>query len=123
MAIKTTTAIFLSWGLPVPGRERAALEEFSSFVQWATKLQAEGKIERFEVYAPIHGVLQAFAGFTVVEGSEQQIQSIESSQEWKVRVDRVIMVAQGVRIDICDVGEGVAGRMKLYGSTFQQIKL
>ena len=123
MAIKETNAIFMSWGVPVPGRERAALEEFFSVLEWVKKLKADGKIERFEVYAPTHGALQTFAGFTVIEGSAQQIQAIETSQEWLVRVDRVITAVQAVRIDVCDVGEGVANRMKVYGSTLQQMKL
>ena len=119
----TTTAIYMAWGLPVPGRERPALEEFSSYVQWVTKLKADGKIARFEVYMPVYGLPQALTGFTVIEGSDQQIEAIVKSQEWRVRVDRVLMIAQNVRVDLCEVGEAVANRMKVYGSTFQQLKL
>lgn len=115
--------ILIMWGTPVASRERLAIEEFGSYAQWVTSLKAQGKIARFELYMPQFGTYERFAGFSVVEGTETQIDTILESEEFRTRVQRVLTVAHGVRVESLDVGDDVAKRMKLYGSSIQQLKL
>lgn len=115
--------ILIMWGTPVAGRERLAIEEFASYTQWVTSLKTQGKIARFELYMPQFGTYERFAGFSVVEGTENQIDAILTSDDFRTRVQRVITVTHGVKVESLDVAEDVAKRMKLYGSTIQQLKL
>jgi hypothetical protein len=116
-------AIFIRWGMPLAGRERLAVEEFGSYLNWVTQLKKEGKIERFEVYGPTTGNLEAFTGFTIVEGKEDPIAELVASEEFRIRVNRLMLLAHGAHVDVCDVGEGVGARMKLYATAVTQLKL
>lgn len=115
--------ISIVWGTPVVGRERLALEEFTSYVQWATKLKTEGKLARFELYAPQFGRYETYAGFSIIEGSKAQIDAILDSDDFRARVQRVFTVAHGVRVDAIDTADDVLMRMKNYGAAIQQLKL
>jgi hypothetical protein len=115
--------IMVTWGTPFAGRERLALEEFASYTQWVTTLKTQGKISRYEHYMPLYGKFESFAGFSIIEGSEQQIDAISDSEDFRTRVQRVITVAHGVRVMELDVGDDVGKRMKQYGSAIQQLKL
>jgi hypothetical protein len=42
-------ALFVGWGEPVPGREKAALDIFNTSMEYWGRLQADGKIESFDV--------------------------------------------------------------------------
>lgn len=118
-----SSAILIQWGTPVVGRERIALEEFGSYMQWVNRLKVEGKIERFEVYAPKYGNHQLFTGMTIVEGDDRQIEDLLESQDFRLRIDRVLTVTQNLRVERCEVGTVVGDRMKLYGQALQQLKL
>ncbi len=115
--------ILIKWGTPIVGRERPAIEEFASFMQWASNLKKEGKISRFEVFMPMFGQYEKMAGFSVIEGPSPQVNAITESEDFRKRIDRVISVAQSVSVDLLDTGDDVANRMKLYGSAIQQLKL
>lgn len=115
--------IYISWGTPIAGRERLALEEFASYTQWVATLKNQGQIARFEHYMPTYGKFQKVAGFSIVEGSEQQINAIADSDDFRTRVQRVVTVANNVTVEKLDVGDDVGKRMKQYGSALQQLKL
>lgn len=117
------TAILIRWGTPLAGRERLAVEEFGSYLNWVSQLKKEGKIERFEVYGPRTGNLETFTGFTVVEGKKEPIGELIESEEFRVRVNRLMLLAHGAHVDMCDVAEGMANRMKLYATAVAQLKL
>ncbi|HTR53569.1 MAG TPA: hypothetical protein VMJ10_22905 [Kofleriaceae bacterium] len=88
-----------------------------------TTLKTQGKIARFEHYMPLYGKFESFAGFSIFEGTEQQIDAIADSEDFRMRVQRVLTVAHSVRLQELDVGDDVGKRMKQYGSTIQQLKL
>jgi len=100
-----------------------ALEEFASYMAWANQLKTEGKIERFEVFGPRDGTHQLFTGFTILEGSDKQIDAISDSDDFRLRIDRVMTVTQNLRVDRCDVGAVYGNRMKAYAGALQQLKL
>jgi hypothetical protein len=104
--------LFIGWGLSARGREKAALEVFDESIQYWTRLQQEGQIERFDVavLAP-HGGL---GGIIVVRGTAEQIDAVRRSDEY-----RHLTVRGNLRIDgleACDawVDEGLAKVMAEY---------
>lgn len=118
-----THGILIQWGTPVPGRERMALEEFNSYMQWTDKLKKDGKIERREVYQLENTNFQKMAGFTVVEGSEQQIRAIMDSDEFRSRIQRVMNTSQNLRLEQCLVGSEAGKRIQGYAAALQQLRL
>ncbi len=100
-----------------------ALEEFSSYMTWANKLKKDGKIQRFEVYQLNDSNFQKRSGFTVIEGTEQQIRNLGDSDDFRARVERVMTVTQNFRIEHCVVGDEAGKRMQAYGAALQQLKL
>lgn len=118
-----THAVLIQWALPIPGRERMALEEFNSYLQWANKLKKDGKIERFEVYQLDAGSFQHLAGFTIMEGNDQQITNLAQSDEFRSRIERVMNMTQNVRLERCVVGSEAGQRMQRYAAVLQQLRL
>jgi hypothetical protein len=117
------SAILIQWGLPIPGRERLALEEFSSFMQWTTKLATERKIERVGVYGVRAGTQQLLSGFAIIEGDDAQIATVLASDEFRARSQRTMTVVQNLRIEPCEAGAAMATRMANYATALQQLKL
>jgi hypothetical protein len=118
-----THAILIQWGTPIPGRERMALEEFNSYTQWANKLKKDGKIERVEVYQLESANFQQMSGFTVMEGTEQQIRTVVEGDDLRSRIQRVMNMTQNVRLERCVVGTEVGTRMQGYAAVLQQLRL
>ena len=115
--------IMISWGTPVAGRERLALEEFASFMQWATALKAQNKIARFDVYVPEFGEYESFSGFAILEGTAKQIDELGRSDEFNVRTQRTMTCVHGLRINSLKGGDEVANHMKAYANALLQLKL
>jgi hypothetical protein len=118
-----TKAIYIHWGIPFPGRERMALEEFSSYMQWANELKSTNKIERFEVYGPLTGTQQTLSGFTMLEGSDDQIDEIANSEDFRQRTIRVMTVCNHFGMEHCEVGVKLGERMQRYNKALAQMGL
>lgn len=118
-----TNAILIQWAVPIPGRERMALEEFNSYMQWANQLKRDGKIERFEVYQLDAGNFHKVSGFTLLEGSNQQITTLMQSDEYRARIERVMNMTQNLRVEPCVVGSEAGQRMQRYAAVLQQLHL
>ena len=106
-------ALCTVWGLPVPGREKHALDVYSQTVQYWGRLQQEGKIERFDVVVlgPTGG---DFTGFMLARGTAAQLDSVRRSDEYERLLNRVQLVAQHVRAADAYVDEGLARIMSQY---------
>jgi hypothetical protein len=106
-------ALCTTWGLPVPGREKHALDVYSETLQYWGRLQQEGKIERFDVVVlgPTGGDL---TGFILVRGTEAQLDSVRHADEYERLLNRVQLVAQHVRAADAYVDEGLARVMGQY---------
>ena len=85
------------WGTAIPGREKQALDVFNEAMQWWAGLQQEGQIERFDVagLVPSGGDV---AGFMVVRGTAEQIDSLRRSKEYQQQLARVQLVASHLRV-------------------------
>lgn len=115
--------IMISWGAPIAGRERLALEEFASFMHWVTALKAQGKITDFEVYNLEWGDFETWSGFAILEGTAAQIDEVGHSDDFTARTQRTLSVIRALRIEPISVGEDVTKRMKAYGNGLLQLKL
>ena len=106
-------ALCTVWGLPVPGREKHALDVYSETLQYWGRLQQEGKIERFDVVVlgPTGGDL---TGFMLVRGTAAQLDSVRRSEEYERLLNRVQLIAQHVRAADAFVDEGLARVMGMY---------
>ncbi len=109
----SAAALCTTWGLPVPGREKHALDVYSETLQYWGRLQQEGKIERFDVVVlgPTGGDL---TGLMLVRGTEAQLDSVRHSEEYERLINRVQLVAQHVRAADAYVDEGLARIMSEY---------
>src|SRR5262245_26087821 len=89
-------ALCTVWGEPVPGREKQALNVYNDVVQYWTRLQQEGKIERFDitVLMPSGGDVN---GFLVVRGTAQQIDSVRRTKDYQQLLNRVQLVVSHLR--------------------------
>ena len=105
-------ALFLGWGMPARGREKAGLEVFNESIQYWGRLQKEGQIESFDVaILQPHGGL---GGFVLLRGTAQQIDSIRRSKEFRMLVDRVTLRVDQLEISDAFVDEGLAELMGEY---------
>jgi hypothetical protein len=100
-------ALCTVWGAPIPGREKQALYVFNETMQYWAGLQLEGKIERFDVtvLAPTGGEV---AGFLVVRGTAEQIDSLRRTKEYQQQVASVQLVASHLSVVDAYVDEGLA---------------
>ena len=100
-------ALCTVWGDPIPGREKQALNVYNEAMQYWAGLQQEGKIERFDV------TVLAFsggdvAGFIVVRGTAEQIDSGRLSKEFQQYIARGQLVASHLSVARAYVDEGLA---------------
>ena len=105
-------ALFLGWGTPARGREKAAVDVFGESVQYWTRLQQEGQIERFDiaVLTPHSGL----GGFALLRGSAKQIDALRRSDEFKRLVNRVSIRVDDLEVSDAFVDEGLAEIMGNY---------
>src|SRR4051794_14378498 len=104
--------LFVSWGVPVRGREERALEVFEEVVGLYGRLQQEGRIERFDVVllAPTPGI----DGYIQVHGTAEQLAGLRVDEEWLRSIAAAGLVVEDLRIVDGYANEGVAQMMALY---------
>ena len=112
-------ALCTVWGDPIPGREKQALNVYNEAMLYWAGLQQQGKIERFDV------TVLAFsggdvAGFIVVRGTAEQIDSLRRSKEYQQRIARAQLIASHLSVSDAYVDEGLAQIMGQYQEVIQQ---
>jgi hypothetical protein len=113
-------ALFIRWGMPIPGREKQALEVFIESMQHWRHLEQEGRIERFDVavLAEIGGDL---GGFIMARGTTEQIESVRRSGDYQRLINCVQLIADGLRITNAFVDEGLAQLINRYEVGFGEL--
>jgi hypothetical protein len=106
-------ALFMGWGEVARGREKRALEVYNDSLQYYARLQKEGRIERFDVVVlnPTGGDV---AGFILLRGTAQQIDSVRRDKEFQRLQNRVQLIVDRLRITDAFVDEGLAEVMSDY---------
>ena len=74
--------LFIGWGQVVRGREDRALEVFNETVEYYGQLQADGRVESWDValLQPHGGEL---AGYVMLRGSQEQIDAINGDENFE----------------------------------------
>jgi hypothetical protein len=116
----TNSALVVEWGMPIEGRETKALEEFMNHVGWWTQLKTSGKIADFKIYGPLTGNMTKRAGFVIVEGTDKQIHDLHMSEDFRSRLNNVIIVGHNIGVTICETGDAMTTRMQRYGKSLKE---
>jgi hypothetical protein len=116
-------AVMVEWGMPTPGRETRALEEFFSHVQWWSELKTRGTIGDFRIYGTNTGDVGATAGFVIVEGTTAQIAAFVASDDFRRSLSRVSLITPRVTVRTLDTAEAMTKRMQIYGTAIKEMKI
>jgi hypothetical protein len=105
--------LFIGWGEVVRGREDRALEVFNETVELYGQMQADGRIEDFELalLTPHGGDLQ---GFAMLRGSESQIDAAARDEDLRRLMTKASLVVDNLGLIPASIGEGLGRDMALY---------
>jgi hypothetical protein len=116
--MSTTSALMIEWGMPKDGRETKALEEFMTHVAWWNELKTKGKVADFRTYGPVTGNFER-AGFVILEGTEAQIDQLRTSEDFRTRLNHVMLVGNHINVTLCETGDAMMSRMQRYGKSLK----
>jgi hypothetical protein len=105
--------LFIGWGEPITGREAKGLEVFTEALTYYAKAQQDGRIESHEtVFLGPHG--GDLGGFTLVRGSEAQMATLRTEDEFERIITRAALVVRNVGVIDAAVGDGVQEAVGVY---------
>ncbi len=104
--------MFIGWGPPVHGREGRAVEVFGESVAYWGELQAEGRIERFDV-AELNPNGQ-LDGFAVLFGTHRQFADLAEDERWIRMTVEASLITEDLRMIEGATGEALAHQMDLF---------
>jgi hypothetical protein len=110
-------ALFIGFGEVVRGREKRALKTFNGTVEYYGRLQKEGQIESFDVV--LLGPHARLNGFAVLRGTEEKLDAVRHSKEFRLQVARARLIIDDLVIADAYVGEGLA---QLLGEYEEELK-
>ena len=105
--------LFIGWGEVVRGREDRALDVFNETLEFYGQLQADGRIENFEVALldPHGGELQ---GYVMLRGSEDQIDAVRRDEDFQRLMIKGSLVVDDLGTIPALIGDGLARAMTMY---------
>jgi hypothetical protein len=112
-------ALFIGFGEVVRGREKRALKNFNDTVEYYTGLQKQGQIESFDVV--LLGPHARLNGFMVLRGTEEKLDAVRHSKEFRVQIARARLIADDLVIAEAYVGDGLAQVLSEYQEELQQL--
>ncbi|MDD9267264.1 hypothetical protein ACFPES_09555 [Paenibacillus sp. GCM10023248] len=90
-------SLIVGWGEIIPGREKAAQATLNDAMQYCTRLQQEGKIDRFEVVVlEPHG--SDLCGFVLITGDKETVAKLRTEEEFVSVIIGVQLVHRNVRV-------------------------
>ncbi len=113
---------WVAWGLPTHGRERQALDLLNETGATSTRLAQGGRIERFDI-AILKPQTTELGGFILIQGTQEQIDSLRRDDDFQVWVNRVQLVADRVGMVDAWVGEGLTEATNLYEQALRKAGL
>jgi hypothetical protein len=111
--------LFIGFGEVVRGREKRALKNFNESTEYYTGLQKEGRIESFDVV--LLGPHARLSGFVVMRGTEEQLDAVRHSKEFRVQVARARLIVDDLVIAEAYVGGGLAQVLSEYQEELKQL--
>jgi hypothetical protein len=113
---------WVAWGLPTQGRERQALDLLNETRGYLDRLARDGQIERFDI-AILKPQTMEMGGFILIQGAQEQIDSLRHDAAFQVWVNRVQLVAGRVGIVDAWVDEGLTEATDLYEQALRKAGL
>ena len=112
--------LWVAWGVPARGREKQAFETLTEAMSYLDTLRGEGKIERSDVVV-LTPQSSELGGFVLIQGTQQQIDSLRREEEFQTWVARVQMVADKFGIVDVYVDQGLAPAFKRYQNALKRL--
>ncbi len=111
-------ALVISWGLPQPGREQAALQMLGRTLEFFRELERAGRISAVRPYGLTSGSYSQQQGLLVVEGTVDQVWDVSWTKEFKTLFAQAGSLVQNLSRNYAVGGdaEAVQGPAAVYGS-------
>jgi hypothetical protein len=107
------SGLFIGWGQVVRGREGTAVDSFNDTVGFLGQLQADGRIEDFEIcFLEPHG--GDLAGFMLLRGSAEQMDAVRRDEEFERHMLRADLNVEGLGLVSAALGGRIARQMTIY---------
>jgi hypothetical protein len=113
---------WVAWGLPTDGRERQALDLLNETRGYLQRLSDGRLIERFDI-AILKPQTTELGGFILIQGTQEQIDSLRRDDDFQVWLNRVQLVADRVGIVDAWVDEGLTEATDLYEQALRKAGL
>lgn len=113
---------WVAWGLPTQGREVQALDLLNEARGYLERLANDGQIERVDI-ALLKPQTTELGGFILIQGTQEQIDSLRRDDDFQVWVNRVQLVADRTGIVDAWVDEGLTEATDLYEQALRKAGL
>ena len=113
---------WIAWGLPTQGREVQALDLLKETRGYLEGLTRGGQIERVDI-AILKPQTTELGGFILVQGTQEQIDTLRHDEAFQVWVNRLQLVADQVGIVDAWIGDGIADAIDLYEQALRKAGL
>ena len=113
-------AFWVAWGLPTVGRERQALDLLKETLGDLERFQQAGQIERFDTVI-LKPQTTELGGFILIQGTQQQIDTLRRDHDFQRWVNQVQLVADRVGFVDAWVGDGIAEAITLYEDALRRL--
>jgi hypothetical protein len=113
---------WIAWGLPTQGRERQALDLLNETRRYLAQLAEDRRIGRFDI-AILKPQTTELGGFILIQGTQEQIDSLRRDEDFQVWVNRVQLVVDRVGIVDAWVDEGLTEATGLYEQALRKAGL
>lgn len=113
-------ALFVGWSEASLGREKEALEIFNQSMEYWGKLQADGKIESFDV-ALLEPHASDLGGFVLFRGTSEQLDALQREEGWRRLLAAVRLRVDGLGVVAANVNDGVAAEIGYYQDAISEI--
>ena len=110
------------WGVPTRGRERQAVETLKESMQYFEGLARDCRIERSDTVV-LKPQSTEIGGFFLLQGTQQQIDSLRRDTDFQRWVNLVQLVADKIGVVDAWVDKGIPEALSLYDDALKQAGL
>jgi hypothetical protein len=108
--------LFISWGENVAGREERGLEVFNETVGMYGRMQADGRIESFDVV-----LLEPNAGYLEVRGSAEQLAVLRESDEFLRSMTDASLIVHDMKVAEGYTGTAIPRILEIYQQAITKV--
>jgi hypothetical protein len=101
------SAIVITWGTPLVGREAMSLNLFMEVIQFWEGKKAQGAVSDFRSYLAGNGAISAQGGFMLIEGDRTKLDALQDSDDFRNHLVKAIHMLSGVEVRSYDTGAAI----------------